>query len=275
MGRKAPDPAWSAFGQAMKEHRGNASPKLRQAEAARKVGVAASHYSNWENGVRRPEERYVLRIDEVLNANGNIVAEWEKASRQAHAPMRFVELPVLEETALEIREYQPLLIPGLVQTEAYAHAMFEDIFPGMGQHRIDHMVQARMTRQKVLEKDPRPLIILIITEAVLHQEVGGRGKALLRDQWRRLLADAETGKVRVQIIPRETGRHYGSGGPFRLYTFSGKPPVASAEYMTGETVISDADRYRECATSFGLLQGEALPEAVSLRMLHGMVDDDE
>ncbi|MFV2198336.1 Scr1 family TA system antitoxin-like transcriptional regulator [Nocardiopsis sp. LOL_012] len=74
-----------------------------------------------------------------------------------------------------------------------------------------------------------------------------------------------------QIIPRDTGRHYGSGGPFRLYTFADEPSVASAEYMTGKAVISDKGRYEECVTSFGLLQGEALSEAATLHMLREMV----
>ena len=259
------DPAWVAFGRTLRSCREEAGRKQR--EVCKALDVSTGYYSNWETGAKPPPEKVLGGLDSEVNANGRVIDAWEKAKRQVAAPMRFVELPDLEAAALELREYQPLVFPGLVQTEDYARAVFEDIFPGMSSRRIDPMVQGRMERQQILDKDPRPLVILLVTEAVLHQQLGGRGMGLLRDQWRRLIADVEAAKVRVQIIPRDTGRHYGSGGPFRLYTFTGKAPVASAEYMTGETLINDPDRYRECLTSFGLPQGEAHPEAVSLRML--------
>ncbi|GHC81848.1 transcriptional regulator [Nocardiopsis terrae] len=265
------DPAWRTFGRSMRGFRDSLG--LRQADVADAIGVVISHYSSWETGKRRPDPKYVNHLDEELQASGRLVEAWEKANRQVQTPMRFAELPDLEAASTQIREYQPLVFPGLIQTAEYARAVFEDTFPGMSADRVDQLVRARMDRQEILDRDPRPLIILLITEGVLHQQVGGRGLALLRDQRRRLLADAEAGRVRAQIIPRDTGRHYGNGGAFRLYTFAGEPPVASAEYMTGEIVISDPERHQECLTSFGLLQGEALPEAATLKMLQEMVND--
>ncbi|GAA1114728.1 helix-turn-helix domain-containing protein [Nocardiopsis metallicus] len=259
------DPAWLAFGRTLRSCREAAGKK--QHEICKALDISSGYYSNWETGAKPPPEKFMGGLDRAVDADGRVIDAWEKAKRQVAAPMRFVELPDLEAAALELREYQPLLIPGLVQTEEYARSVFEDSFPGMSSRRIEPMVQARMDRQRVLDRDPRPLVILLVAEAVLHQQLGGRGMRLLRDQWRRLIGDVEAAKVRVQIIPRDTGRHYGSGGPFRLYTFTGKASVASAEYMTGETLINDPDRYRECLTSFGLLQGEAHSEAVSLRML--------
>ncbi|WP_435109266.1 helix-turn-helix domain-containing protein [Nocardiopsis synnemataformans] len=270
MGHRRADPAWEAFGRTLRSFREEAG--LRQRHVFEQLSVSSGFYSNWETGVRAPSEKVIADLDRQVRAGGQVIAAWERAKRQVAAPARFVELPDLESAAVELREYQPLVVPGLVQTKEYARAVFEDIFPGMSARRIDSMVKGRMERQQLLDKDPRPLAIFLITEGVLHQQLGARGIDLLRDQWQRLITDVETGKVRVQIIPRTTGRHYGSGGPFRLYTFSDKAPVASAEYMTGETVINDPDRYRECLTSFGLLQGEAHSEAVSLQLLKELDD---
>ena len=241
---------------------------------AEQIGVVGSYYSAWETGARRPDEKYVNQLDEVLKASGRISEEWSRVQRQSQTPLRFAELPDLENAATQLREFQPLVMPGLVQTEEYARAVFEDTFPGMSDAQLSRLVDTRMERQHILEKGSRPLVLMVITEAVLHQQVGGRGRALLVEQYRRLVAEMEAGRVRMQIVPRDTVRHYGNGGAFRLYTFEGEPPVASAEYMTGEIVISDADRYQECVTNFGLLQGEAHPENRTLRIIRELVDSE-
>ncbi|MEU3231101.1 helix-turn-helix domain-containing protein [Nocardiopsis alba] len=264
-----PDPAWKQFGRHMRSHR--EALDLRQVDIAKKIGVVGSCYSSWETGSRKVDEKYVNSLDEHLKAGGRIAEEWEKAHRQVKTPFRFAELSDLEAAATQIRDFQPLVFPGLLQTEEYARAMFEDIFPGMPSASIEELVQTRMDRQRILEDEPRPLVLFLIGETVLRQQVGARGPELLKKQAERALQDLEDGKVRVQIIPQASGRHYGSGGAFRLYTFADEPSVASAEYMTGEAVISDKERYQECVTTFGLLQGEALSEAATLQMLREMV----
>lgn len=265
-----PDPAWKQFGRHMRSHR--EALNLRQVDIAKKIGVVGSCYSSWETGSRKVDEKYVNNLDEHLKAGGRIAEEWEKTQRQVKTPFRFAELPDLEGAATQIRDFQTLVFPGLVQTEGYARAIFEDGYPGMASASIDELVRARISRQQILKEEPRPLVLFLIAESVFHQEVGNKGPELLYDQIRRVLNDVESGKVRVQIVPRNTGRHYGSGGPFRLYTFADEPSVASAEYMTGEVVISDKDRYQECVTTFGLLQGEAHSESKSLQMIRELVE---
>ena len=272
VGKRNVDPAWKAFGRTLRDCRERVG--MLQRDVFESLNVSSGYYSNWETGVRAPSEKVIPDLDKHLQADGRVISAWEKAKQQITAPMRFVELPDLEAAAVKIREFQPLVFPGLIQTEEYATAIFHDTFPGMSRRRIDQLVQARMERQQILTKDPAPLIIIVLTEAVLHQQVGKRGIPLLRNQWQGLLSHIDADRVRVQIIPSGTGSHYGNGGAFRLYTFAEKEPVASAEYMTGETVINRPDRYQECDTNFGLLQGEALPETHSYRMLKELVDDD-
>lgn len=270
MAKRPPDPAWKQFGRHMRKHR--EALGLRQIDIADRIGVVGSCYSSWETGARKVDEKYVNNLDEYLKAGGRIAEEWEKAHRQVKTPFRFAELPDLEAAATQIRDFQTLVFPGLIQTPEYARAIFEDGYPGMASAPIEALVRARLSRQRILKEEPRPLVLFLIAESVFYQQVGNRGPELLHTQIRRVLEEMESGRVRVQIIPRNTGRHYGSGGPFRLYTFADEPSVASAEYMTGELVISDKDRYQECVTTFGLLQGEAHPESTSLQMVREMVE---
>ncbi|MFC9088620.1 helix-turn-helix domain-containing protein [Nocardiopsis dassonvillei] len=270
MTKRPTDPAWKHFGKQMRKHRDALG--LLQVDIAKVLGVVGSCYSSWETGARKVDEKYVNKLDEALKAGGRIAEEWEKASRQVKTPFRFAELPELEGAATQIREFQPLVFPGLLQTEEYARAIFEDGYPGMPSSPIEELVRARISRQNILKEESRPLMLFLITESVFHQQVGNRGRELLHGQAQRVLSEMESGRVRVQIIPRDTKRHYGSGGPFRLYTFADEPSMASAEYMTGEAVISDKDRYQECATTFGLLQGEAHSESASLQMVREMVE---
>jgi DNA-binding XRE family transcriptional regulator len=268
--KRPTDPAWKHFGKQMRKHRD--ALDLLQVDIAKVLGVVGSCYSSWETGARKVDEKYVNKLDEALKAGGRIAEEWEKASRQVKTPFRFAELPELEGAATQIRDFQTLVFPGLIQTQGYARAIFEDGYPGMPSASVEELVRARISRQRILEEEPRPLVLFLIAEAVFHQQVGNRGPELLHEQVQRVLHEMESGRVRVQIIPRDTKRHYGSGGPFRLYTFADEPSVASAEYMTGETVISDKNRYQECVTTFGLLQGEAHSESTSLQMVREMVE---
>ncbi|MFD6098307.1 Scr1 family TA system antitoxin-like transcriptional regulator [Nocardiopsis flavescens] len=269
MDRKPVDPAWKHFGKILRSHRERLN--LRQIDVAGTMGVVGSYYSAWETGRRKVDEKFVNALDKNLKAGGRIAEAWQKAQSQIKSPLRFAELPELEGNATQLREFNPWVLSGLLQTEDYARAVFQDSFPGMPPHGIEELVQTRMARQKILRDDSRPLVFIILAQAVLHQQVGGRGAGLLQDQRRRVLQEMESGKVRVQILPHDTGHHYGNGGPFRLYTFADEPPVASAEYMTGEVVISNKDRHQECVTTFGLLQGEAHSESASLRIVQELV----
>ncbi|MEU0242281.1 helix-turn-helix transcriptional regulator [Nocardiopsis sp. NPDC006198] len=264
-------PARKKFGRELVRFRKAA--RLTQAEAADALGVVPTAVSSYERGTRGIELVAVATLDELYGANQSLIRKWHEANQETGLDPWFQQLSDLEEAAVELRDYQPLVFPGLVQTEKYARALTRDVWPGRGADSVESLVRSRMRRQKIFGQTDAPFILMIIEEPVVYRRVG----ALSRDdhvaQIRRLIHEIERDTLRLQIIPRGAPRHHGGTGPFRINSFSDRPAVASAEHMTGEAVIDDAKLVQHCMTVFGLLQGEALSGAQSLDMLKEALED--
>jgi len=83
----------------------------------------------------------------------------------------------------------------------------------------------------------------------------------------RVLKLVEQGKIRFQVVPTEVRHHYGTAGPFCVYTFPDSPTLASAEYAGGEMLMDDQEKVQNRMTSFGFLQAEALSTTVSMELI--------
>jgi transcriptional regulator with XRE-family HTH domain len=264
-------PAWKKFGREL--FRARKAAGLIQADAAEVLDVVPTAVSAYERGTRKIELNAVTTLDELYNANQALIRKWHEAKQETGLDPWFQQLSDLEESAVEIRDYQPLVFPGLTQTEAYARALTRDVWPGRGADSVESLVQSRMRRQKIFDRSDAPLILMIVEESVIHRRVGGLSRDDHRAQIHRLMHEIERDNLRLQIIPRGAPRHHGGTGPFRINTFADRPAVASAEHMTGEAVIDDAKLVQHCMTVFGLLQGEALSGAQSLDMLKEALED--
>ncbi|GDY44932.1 hypothetical protein SANT12839_058140 [Streptomyces antimycoticus] len=109
----------------------------------------------------------------------------------------------LEAQARLIEEYAGQIVPGLVQTEDYARALFEKFDPKATLNEIEELVTARMSRQALLSADPPPDVSLILDEAVLQRSFGG--PAVMRAQLARLVDLTLTPTTVVQVLPFEHG----------------------------------------------------------------------
>ncbi|MCT9113298.1 helix-turn-helix domain-containing protein [Streptomyces mirabilis] len=105
----------------------------------------------------------------------------------------------LQEAASTIRTYEVQLVPGLLQTAAYAEAVMRLGYPLSPQEEIDDRVKLRMTRQHVLARADPPHLWAVLDEAVLCRPIGG--EQVMREQVRHLVEMAQLGHVTVQIAP--------------------------------------------------------------------------
>jgi transcriptional regulator with XRE-family HTH domain len=121
-----------------------------------------------------------------------------------------------EESASIIRQFEPLLIPGMLQTEEYARALLREAFDLSGS-RIDRQVQVRARRQELLDRDHPPQMFFIVGEAALRQNVGG--PAVMRRQLERLAEMAAQPNISVQVMGFDLEAHPGLRGPFVLLEF--------------------------------------------------------
>src|SRR5690625_1773768 len=254
-----------AFGQDLRRAREAAG--MTQADAGAALGVVPSAISSWEQGTRIVDLPTATKLDRVYGTNKAITRKWHDLQRGADLDPWFQEISVIEEAAGELRDYQPLVWPGLVQTEAYARALTHDVWPGRSPESVESLVKSRLKRQELLGRPDSPLILMIVEEGVVYRRVGDLGTAEHRDQIQRAVDEIEAGTLRLQIVPRTAPRHHGGTGPFRIYTFMDRPALSSAEHMTGEALIDDPRLVSHCMTVFGLLQAEALSGAQSLGLL--------
>ncbi|MBB5625259.1 hypothetical protein BJ981_000958 [Sphaerisporangium krabiense] len=148
----------------------------------------------------------------------------------------------LESDAERICEWSPLLVPGLLQTAAYARETITGITHFRTPDEIAALVEVRQARQSVLSRPGNALELwAIIHEAALHQRFAVRPMTM-REQLRRLLDTAELPNVTVQIMPLNSTAHPGILGGFSLVSFPRPiPDLVLFENLSGATYIEGDD----------------------------------
>ncbi|GIH27010.1 transcriptional regulator [Acrocarpospora phusangensis] len=167
----------------------------------------------------------------------------------------------LESRAERIRVFEPMVIPGLFQTRAYASAVITTTDVDAHPERIQQWLEFRMARQRMLESDPHPRLEIILDESVLHRAIGGA--RVMFAQLRRLAAVSERPDVTVRIIPFSAGAHASPEGGFQIFDMPDPyPDVAYAE-TRGGALYAEADNTRKFMQAYDSLHTKALPPVES------------
>jgi hypothetical protein len=156
----------------------------------------------------------------------------------------------LEAGTATIRNFEPVVIPGLLQTEEYARKTLRSGPRELDWDEVERRAQVRMQRQRILAKEDRPRLWAVIDEATIRRVVGD--PEVMREQLRYLMASAEHEKTTLQVVPFSAGAHSGTTGPFVILDFPGHtdPTVggskwtATAETLRGRTgrgLLAEAD----------------------------------
>jgi transcriptional regulator with XRE-family HTH domain len=132
-------------------------------------------------------------------------------------PPRLVQLIEYESASFIIRNFQPMLIPGLLQTEEYAATTLRILRPQDAAEDVNATVELRMKRQQLLQQPETPLMFFIMDEGAVRRLVGG--EEAMRRQIRRLLDESEKPTITIEIVPFSAGAHPGMQGPFMLFEF--------------------------------------------------------
>jgi transcriptional regulator with XRE-family HTH domain len=222
------DPSHSTrafFGDELRYHREAAGLSTKQ--LADVLFVSASMVGHMEVGRRRMQPEVAELADRVLGTNGFFARRCNDA-RPAGIANHFAAAYDAEQRAEKIREFAGTLVPGLLQTEAYARAVFRAVFPTMPGDELEELVRARVARASILDNPRAPDYTVVLDEAVLHRPVGGR--AVMAAQLRHLVALIRNHRVRVHVLPYVIGAHAALGGPLQLLTCADEPPMA---YLQG------------------------------------------
>jgi transcriptional regulator with XRE-family HTH domain len=167
-----------------------------------------------------------------------------------------------ESEAAELLVYETMVVHGLLQTEAYARALFATATPPDADDVVERKVAVRLARQRLLTR-PNPLRLwVVLDESVLRRQIGGPD--VLAGQLDRLLAVAQLPNVTIQVVPFDAGPHPGLIGSFTLVRFPSPhdPDIVYIEGVTGD-IFAEADDTLLYQDIFDHLRAAALSPAAS------------
>ncbi|MGW0806971.1 DUF5753 domain-containing protein [Nonomuraea sp. NPDC002799] len=219
-----------------------------------------------ERGTRLPTEQFTRQLERPLGLNGELL-ELLPAIRDV-SPTWFRKWPAIEEAARAIRAYALALIPGLLQTEAYARAVFGGE-PGAISGEVEKAVKARLQRQLIINRPNPPTLSFILDESVLHRQIGGW--EVMRQQLGYLLAVMEHPCITVRVVPLSSRSTAGLIGPFVIAHDDDAYAAFLENAETGE-VTHQADMIRKLNDRWELLSGLAQPTYVSTEIIQRVME---
>ncbi|MEU6807515.1 Scr1 family TA system antitoxin-like transcriptional regulator [Streptomyces sp. NPDC046831] len=228
---------------------------LTRAELAEQLQCAPETVGHVENARQIPSRSFAQCADRVLGACGELATSWP-ALIQSACPDWFWPIVELEEQASFIQEFETAAVPGLLQTEAYARALFTAAHPLASSMRIEQLVAARVDRQRLLTRREPPQIMVVVDEGVLRRRIGG--STVLSEQLGHLLRMSALPKVHLQIVPLDVREHPGGMTSFRLMGFRDGPDLLYGEtFICGQTTVEPQQVQRH-KLAFSLIQSAAL-----------------
>ncbi|WP_217166426.1 helix-turn-helix transcriptional regulator [Streptomyces sp. AC512_CC834] len=257
-----------AFGRQLKLLRIRAG--LERPEFGKRMGYSPETVASIEQGRRIAQPGFIEKADEVLGAGGVLNALKEEVAR-AQYPAYFRDMARLEANALGLCVYAAHAVPGLLQTEDYARAVFQMQRPLLDDDVIEQRLVARMMRQNIFTRRPAPLLSFIIEEVVLRKPIGGR--ASLRGQWEQTLLVGQNRNVEIQVMPTGREDHAGLGGPFTLIDNAEGRRLAYTEVQDDSRLYAESGKVRELEARYGILRSQALTPCESLAFVEELLGE--
>lgn len=229
---------------------------LTQKDAAERLLVSESLLGAYERAERIPTLDFLRDADQVFDAGGALTACIELMEEEKYPP-KFLDWVRLERLARVISAYEALLIPGLLQTEAYARALYGVRVPAYTEQEIEQHVQARLERQAVLTRNPPPRIGFVVEESALERPIGG-AEVLKEQLWHLLDCMRTMSHLTLQVMPMRRHTHAGLRGAMQLMGTAEGRNLVYTEGHAGGTLISKPERVNELMDLFGILRAQAL-----------------
>ncbi|MFE9394975.1 helix-turn-helix domain-containing protein [Streptomyces flavidovirens] len=239
---------------------------LKQGQLGDIVFCTGSLIGQVETARKVPTRDFSERIDAALGTGGTF-SRLVGLVLRSQLPHWFQPYAEMEARAAYISTYQAQLVYGLLQTEAYARAVL-GVRTG---ENLDARTAARMERQRMLDRENPPLMWVVLSEAVLHQEIGGR--EVMRNQLARLLGLRGREWVKVQILPFEAGAHAGLPGSFNLLRFEDDPDLVYTEDFVQGHMTANPQALREGSLRYDHLQAAALSVEDSAALIARVMEE--
>ncbi len=238
---------------------------LTAEQAAAQLLFSMSKLSRIETGhgvatfrdVRDLCDLYGVTDDAQRDHMMNLAAEAKQQAWWQSYDLGYATYAGLEAEAVSISAFQSSVVHGLLQTADYARAGHEVAMPRLAPDQIDMQIEAKLTRQRVLERGNRPSVAVVLDEAALRRMTGGRH--VMAAQLAKIMDVSALPNVLIQVLPFELGSHPALESNFTIIELPyPSPGVVFVEGMIGSTYLERVDDLARYQKVFSKLQSIAL-----------------
>ncbi|AKG46011.1 DNA-binding protein [Streptomyces xiamenensis] len=252
---------FGAVVQALREHAG-----LSRVELGERVRYSRHTVESVELGRRMPDEAFVERAEEALGNTGALRRAARHLTRgEAGLAAWFRRWARLEREAVSLCTYECRLVPGLLQSETYARAVFEGTIPLRTDEELEAQLAARMHRQETMRERPTVPFSFIVEEHVFRRRFGDA--QAMRELIDHVLERSAPRNVSLQVVPLEGGLHACLDGPVQVLETPEGRRLGYSEGQKNGRLISDAKEVSALCQRYDTLRSQALSPGASRDLL--------
>ena len=252
---------------------------LTQEKLAETIGSSVSTISHWEMGLATPGLRFRQPLADELKISVpelNRLIDPGHVALSGHAVAPWLgHYASLEQGAAKLQSFEPVVIPGLLQTQDYASAVARAHYVPVSEESVSERVNARMARQVVLEREPDPLnLVCVVYEPALHRVTGT--PEVVAVQLRHLGDLAARPNIELRIIPASaSAMHSVTFGSFDLFTSAGStsPFIVCTEDLSGFNYQERLPVIDDYVHLFDYLVNSALSATESAELIRATAED--
>lgn len=237
---------------------------LNQEDLGKAINYSSSMVSAVENGQRPLTREYVVAVDRALNRGGLLEGLLVGLDQ---TPVWLRDWVVFLREATLVRWFELSVMPGHLQTEAYARAIMEanSLFSAA---QIERSIASRLERQSALTRPDPPTFVAIIDENVLHRPVGSA--EVMAAQCEHLLACAAKPHIYLHVVPATTGAYMGLVGPLIIATAQDFQ-IAHLDTAFQSQLVDTPETVNTLIRRWEAIRSEALPQSQTVKLIKEMV----
>ncbi|MBT2226650.1 DUF5753 domain-containing protein [Nonomuraea sp. NEAU-A123] len=202
-----------------------------------------------------PSLEFTEGVERFLGLKGELIRLWPLVTKTA-SPAWFREWPKIEGEACTLRTWQPLVIPGLLQTRGYARAVLQGQ-PGITEDQVNEALEARLARQVIFTRSAPPIYSAIIDEVVLSRPIGG--PEVMKEQLEHLVKLLSHPCITLQVVPMAAVPTIGLLGGFVIASpLKGGDTIYLDSAADGE-VTDREDKVRTVSVRYDAIRSWARP----------------
>ncbi|HZX39212.1 MAG TPA: helix-turn-helix transcriptional regulator [Streptomyces sp.] len=245
-----------------------------QEQLGNEIGFTAAAVSAMETCAQPASDQMLVELERVLGGGTGIFEEARTYVRLDKYPAQFKNYALLEQKAVGLCLYATLVAHGLFQTEEYARALIGGGYPPLSEERVEELVEARMARKVLFEREPVALIELILEESALRRTIGGED--VMRGQMRHLAECARRRNVTLQVLPLDaglSGEYAGARGGMELVETPEHDRLVYLEMQGESMLIKEPGKVSTLTQRYARIRAQALDPRESLGLIERLAGE--